>query len=162
VPLAALAFVVLVPLAILLGTAWLFGWKFQPVETGSMAPAMTVGSLAVVQPADPTRIGPGSIIVFVDGADPSRLVAHRVIRQLPGTPVTWETKGDANRASDSRPVPVASVRGVVGWSIPWLGTLVTTVRGVPAFLLLVALPLGILVVTELASWRRRQRVAVTP
>ena len=45
-PLVAFALVLLVPLTILLGTAWLFGWRFQPVDTGSMSPALRVGDLA--------------------------------------------------------------------------------------------------------------------
>lgn len=159
-PVATVGIVLLVPLAILLGTAWLFGWRFQPVETASMAPAIPTGALAVVQPADPARIVPGTMVVFVDRLDASRLVAHRVLRTLPGTPVRYETQGDANRTSDPLPVPVTAIRGVIAWTIPGLGTLVTAIRGWPAILLLVALPLAILVITEAhGSWRRRLRAA---
>ena len=147
------------PLAILLGTAWLFGWKFQPVETNSMAPAIPAGALAVVQPADPTRIGPGSTIVFLDQLDRTRLVAHRVVRALPGTPLRYETRGDANPVADPLPVPIASVRGVVGWTVPGLGSVVTALRGAPAVLLLVVLPLVVLVATEVDGLRRRRATA---
>jgi len=117
--------------------------------------ALGPGALAVVQPPDPTRIGPGTVIVFVDPLDRARLVAHRVVRVLPGTPLRFETRGDANLAADPLPVPVASVRGVVAWAIPGLGSVVIAFRGAPAVILLVVMPLGILVVTELDAIRRR-------
>jgi signal peptidase len=155
VPAAAVILAVLVPYAILLGTAWLFGWRFQPVETGSMAPAVPEGALAVVQPADPTRIGPGAIVTFADPFDPSRLVAHRIVRQLPGNPPHWQTKGDANREADPIPIQASAVQGVVAWSIPGLGSLVGVLRGAPAVVLLVGLPLGLLLVTEVRDRRQR-------
>ena len=161
-PAAALAVSVLLPLAILLGTAWLFGWRFQPVETGSMAPAMPVGALAVIQPADAGRILPGATIVFVDPLDGSRLVAHRVVRQLPGNPPRWETQGDANAEPDPTPVHAAAVRGVVGWVVPGLGAFVTTIRGAPAVILLVILPLVVLVATEVSERRKRERPVLDP
>ena len=154
-PLAVVALVLLVPLAILLGTAWLFGWKFQPVESGSMAPALPVGSLAVVQPADPSRIVPGATIVFLDPQDRTRLVAHRVVEVVGDASPRYRTRGDANPADDPYPVPVSNVQGIVAWTIPALGTAIGTVRGGPAVLLLVGLPLGLLLVTELAGLRRR-------
>jgi signal peptidase len=158
-PVAALGLAILVPLAILLGTAWLFGWKFQPVETGSMAPAIPAGSLAVVQPIDPPRISPGTTIVFVDPLDESHLVAHRVVRVLPGTPLRYQTKGDANLTEDPLPIPVTSVRGIVAWVVPGLGSIVSIVQGAPAVLLLVILPLAVLLVTEVLDHRRRPVVS---
>lgn len=156
-PATALGLAVLVPLAILLGTAWLFGWRFQPVETASMTPAITAGALAVVQPADPTRIGPGTTIVFADPQAPSRLVAHRVVRIVSAAPLRFETKGDANLAADPVSIPISSVTGTVGWTIPGLGSVVTAIRGIPMVLILVVLPLVILVLTETLDVRRRRR-----
>lgn len=155
-PLAALAIALLLPLTILLGTAWLFGWRFQPVQTGSMAPAMPAGALAVVQPVDPSRVAPGTIVVFTDPQDRSRLVAHRIIRQLPGEPPRYETKGDANLAADPFPVPVTDLQGIVGWNVPGLGAFVSTVSGGPAVVLLIGLPLLILALTEVDAYRRRR------
>ena len=83
-PVGAAAFAVMVPLAMLLGTAFLFGWKFQPIETGSMAPRYPAGSLAVVEPIDASDVEPGSTIVFEDPGSRGRLVAHRVVNVLPG------------------------------------------------------------------------------
>lgn len=156
-PAATLAVVGLLPLATLLVTAFLMGWRFQPIETGSMAPRYPAGSLAVVLPIDPAEVQPGSTIVFADPLDPSRLVAHRALQRLPGDPPSWRTRGDANPSEDALPVPARSIQGRVAWSIPGLGAVVTATRGAPAVLLLVVTPLTILVVTELRGRRRGGR-----
>jgi signal peptidase I len=156
-PVAALALALLLPLAILLGVGFLLGWRFQPIETASMAPRYPAGSLAVVVPVDPSEIQPGMTIVFEDPLYRDRLVAHRVVRKLPGDALAWETKGDANGESDLLPVHVTGIRGRVGWAIPGLGTAVSVLRGPPAVLLLVILPLALLALTEIADRRRRAR-----
>ncbi len=74
---------------------------------------------------------------------------------LPGDPPAWQTKGDANAEVDSLPVRASLVRGRVAWSIPGLGRVVTAVRGGPAVLLPVSVPLTLLVATELLERRRK-------
>lgn len=95
-------------------------------------------------------------IVFTDPQDPSRLIAHRAVKPLAGDPPTWQTKGDANAEVDSLPVHASMVRGRVAWSIPGLGSVVTAVRGGPAVVLLVGLPLALLAITELLDIRRKR------
>lgn len=155
-PVAALAIAVLLPLAVLLGSAFLMGMRFQPLESGSMEPRFPVGSLAVVQPIDAAEVEPGMTIVFTDPVDGSRLIAHRAVKQLPGDPPAWQTKGDANVDIDPLPVHASTVRGRVAWSIAGLGSVVTAVRGGPAVVLLVGVPLSLLVVTEAVDLRRRR------
>ena len=153
-PVAALVVALLLPLAILLGTAFLFGWRFQPIETNSMAPGYPAGSLAIVQPVEVGDIDSGMVIVFADPQDPSRLIVHRVVKELAGDSPAFKTKGDANAAADPFPVAAALVRGKVTWAVDGLGSFVTSVRGAPAIALLVVLPLVILVVTEVRDRRR--------
>lgn len=156
-PVAILGVALLLPVAIVMSVGLLLGWRFQPVETASMAPRYPAGSLAVVVPVDPTEVAPGMTIVFEDPLAPPRLVAHRVVRSVPGDTLAWETKGDANGDVDPLPVRPPALRGRVAWTIPGLGTAVTTLRGGPAVLLLVVLPLTVLAVTEIADRRRRTR-----
>ena len=154
-PIAILAIAVLLPVAILVGTGFLLGWKFQPIETGSMSPRYPAGSLAVIEPIDPAAVEPGMTIVFIDPLRADRLVAHRVVRQVPGDALAWETKGDANAESDPLPVHATAVQGRVGWVVPGVGSLVTALRGPQAVLLLVLLPLLVLAASELNERRSR-------
>jgi signal peptidase len=156
-PVAVVGVAILLPIAIVLGIGFLLGWTFQPIETESMAPRYPAGSLAVVQPIDPADVEPGMTIVFTDPLQPDRLVAHRVVRQLPGDALAWETKGDANAEADPLPVHATELRGRISWVIPGLGTVVTALRGPQGVLLLVGLPLIILVATEFSALRRSRR-----
>ncbi|MEX2246546.1 MAG: signal peptidase I [Dehalococcoidia bacterium] len=155
-PLAIAALAVLVPAAALVVVGFVLGWGFMPIETASMEPRYPAGSLAVVTPVDPSDVESGMTIVFEDPMNRERLVAHRVIRQLPGDSLAWETKGDANATSDPLPVHAPALRGRVAWTIAGIGSVVTALRGPQAVLLLVVLPLAILAWTEVAGWRRRR------
>jgi signal peptidase I len=156
-PVAAVGVALLVPVTVLLGTAFVMGWKFQPIETGSMAPRYPVGSLAIVEPIDPADVRAGMTVVFEDPLVRGRLVAHRVVKRLPGTSPTWETKGDANAERDPAPVHAHAVQGRVRWAIPGFGRVVSAVDRRLALLLLVGFPLAALLVTEAAARRRRRR-----
>jgi signal peptidase len=97
-------------------------------KTGSMAPAIPAGSLAIVReiPAADARVGQ---VVTVDR--PGRLpVTHRVVSvtsaradaATPGT-ATLVLKGDANPVNDPAPYTVPTVR-IVLWSAPGLARVV--------------------------------------
>jgi len=158
-PVAALVIAVLLPLAVLLGSAFLMGMRFQPIESGSMEPRYPMGSLAVVAPIDAAEVEPGMTIVFTDPLDQSRLIAHRAVKPLPGDPPAWQTKGDANAEVDPLPVHAGTVRGRIAWSIAGLGGVVTAVRGGPAVVILVGVPLTILLVTEILDVGRKRRTS---
>lgn len=154
-PVAALGVAVLMPLAVLLGVAFLMGWRFQAIETASMAPRYPSGSLAIVEPLDPADVRPGMTIVFEDPLQRGRLVAHRVVKRLPGESPAWATKGDANAENDAAPVHAAAVHGRVRWAVPEVGRFVSSLHGWMAIALLVGLPLLVLVIAELAALRRK-------
>lgn len=155
VPIAALAIAILLPLCVLLGTAFLAGWKFQPIKTGSMAPNYPAGSLAVVDPIDAALVEPGMVIVFEDPLVSGRLVAHRVVKRLPGDPPRWVTKGDANDANDPVPISASAIQGRARWAVPGAGRLVSAANGWVPVLVLVGLPLALLLATELRARSRR-------
>ncbi len=159
VPAAAFGIAVLAPVCALLGTAFLSGWKFQPIDTGSMAPLHPSGSLAVVEPLDASGVRPGMVVVFEDPISPGRLVAHRAVEPLPGTAPRWKTKGDANAEADPMPVGASAIRGRVRWTIPGAGSVVSGLQGWPAVLLLVGGPLALLLATEV---RRNRNRATSP
>lgn len=133
----------------------MMGWRFQPIETGSMEPRYPAGSLAVIEPLDPSDVRPGMTVVFEDPLDRDRIVAHRVVKRLTSGSSVWTTKGDANAEADPAPVHAAAIQGRVRWAIPEFGGLVTALHGWRAIGLLVGLPLLALVVTELAALHRR-------
>lgn len=123
--LAVVAMVIMIPAAALIVGVWLAGWQFAVVRTGSMAPGMPAGSLAVLSPVAPGDVDVGTVIEFTDAENGNRLVTHRVIevQRGEGGELFFQTKGDFNDAEDLYPVPAANVRGEVRWHVSGLGRL---------------------------------------
>jgi signal peptidase len=94
----------------------LFGWRSYVVLSGSMMPSLHVGDVVIAAPATAAGLTPGRIAVFADPAQPGRTIVHRVKRDLPDGSLV--TKGDANPAADSTPVPAADVRGEARLRLP--------------------------------------------
>lgn len=85
-------------------------------RTGSMAPTIPAGSVAVVRqvPAADIRVGD---VVTVD-RDPQLPVTHRVLTvDGTGAQRTITMQGDANASPDPAPYTVTTVRRVL-WSLP--------------------------------------------
>lgn len=96
--------------------AKLAGYDIYNIISGSMEPAIPIGSAILVRSVDPAALAPGEVIAFSrNGA----VVAHRVVEN----DVTITTKGDANEAADPMPVQYSSVIGRVEHSLPGVGGL---------------------------------------
>lgn len=149
----------LLPLTIFLVAIWLLGWQLQSVQSGSMSPTFSVGSLLVVGQVDPADVEPGMAITFEDPAAAGKLVTHRVVKVAPGQELAFVTKGDANAVADPVPVPARLVRGRVLWQVSQLGTLLDWLQWPRSFALLVVLPGIVLVWLE---WRARRRPVDQP
>lgn len=159
VPVAAVCLAILAPVAVAGVVLWFIGWRMQPVQSASMAPLYPRGSLVLVSPIDASEVRPGMVIVFLDPADRSRLVAHRVVSQVPGHVPAFRTRGDANLTDDPYPVYPDAIRGRVRWGITGLGTVVSALTSWWGSLLLIGVPAGTLIGTELYDYRRRRTTA---
>jgi signal peptidase len=157
--LAILTLTVLLPLTTFVVAVWLLGWQLQSVQSGSMQPTYPVGSLLVVEALDASRVEPGMPIVFEDPELPGRLVAHRVVSEVPGDQRMFTTQGDANANRDPFPVPARLIRGHVLWHINGLGSVLDWLQWPRSFVLLVVLPGTLLVIGETRSWMMRKRAA---
>ena len=95
----------------------LFGYEAYSVISGSMEPALPVGSVVYVEPAEVSQIHVGEIIAF---DDEGTVVTHRVIESRPQEGA-FITKGDANQSPDITPTPYWKLIGRVKLCIPLLG-----------------------------------------
>ncbi|GGJ82695.1 hypothetical protein GCM10010123_10430 [Pilimelia anulata] len=99
-----------------------FGWQTSVVISGSMSPAIRVGDVVATSPVAKDRVGDipkGTVILMDDPAQPGKLLLHRLVKhRKDGTLVT---KGDANKANDTTPVPRENVRGTARLRIPVVG-----------------------------------------
>ena len=97
----------------------LLGWHSTVVTSGSMSPLIPTGSIIVSSPVEPKTLRPGNVILFVDPADPARLISHRMVGADPQGKII--TRGDANRQADSTPLPTENVRGLGRLLVPYAG-----------------------------------------
>ncbi len=99
----------------------LFGYEAYSVISGSMEPAIPVGSVVYVKAAVPESVLEGEIIAFESGGS---VVTHRVTenRFVVGE---FVTRGDANAHEDLQTVPYAALIGRVTYHIPYIGMLLS-------------------------------------
>lgn len=102
------------------------GWVPLTILSGSMAPSMPAGSLAVVAPIDVDErenIPIGTVITYMPHPDSDELVTHRVIVRNTASngSVSYILKGDANDTADPAPVLPKQIRAEKKYSIPFAG-----------------------------------------
>lgn len=89
------------------------------VESGSMEPTLTVGSVIVSrQPRNPAALKAGDVVTFHTSA--GDVVTHRIIEVVAGESVSYRTKGDnlANSPDEELLAP-ERVIGVLVFKIPF-------------------------------------------
>lgn len=96
-----------------------FGYKEYVVVSGSMEPAVSVGSCILVRKVKETEISNGDIITYCLPHSET-VITHRVIRRNTLSD-GFVTKGDANDKEDAVSVPYSQVLGRVQLCIPLLG-----------------------------------------
>lgn len=133
-------------------TEYIQGIKSFVVQTGSMTPALPVGSVIYIQ----KELGykPGDMIAFKNAAD--QTVTHRVTGVGFRENVIYITKGDANKAIDADPVPADRVLGKVFFHIPQVGYLIEFLKMPQGFALAVILPTIAFILSEL--WAIKKEV----
>lgn len=140
------------------GLPRVMGWDLVVVLSGSMEPALPVGSVIFVRPVQPDTIQPGDIITYRVGGNEKSFVTHRVVEvQGAGSTIAFRTKGDANDNLDDGLVPAHAVKGQVWIVIPVVGYVAQEVRKPQGFLLLMGLPAVLIIAGELRSIVREVR-----
>lgn len=141
-----------------LTSAWLAGLRLDVVESESMAPTLHRNSLAVIAPVRTSSVEVGDVLSYRDATRGGRNMLHRVVEvhRVDGS-TYFETRGDANNASDSWLVSERYVDGRLTWRMRRLGAVVRAMRPTLARVPLVIVPLALLVISE---WRARRRASI--
>ena len=132
-----LAFAVLLTLS-----AFNLGMRTFVISSGSMSPAIPVGSVVFVRSAGEHHAG--DVITF--SSNGGGYITHRVyeVREEGGRTV-YITKGDANDGPDLNPVEEERVEGRVVFHIPAIGYITAFFRTWPGFILLLLCLVSLLV-----------------
>lgn len=107
--------------------------RLVPVLSNSMAPGMSIGSLAVTVPTPRSDIRVGDVIVFIDPDHPTIRIIHRIVHiygadeaskftNWKADELTASTKGDNNPTADPWTVTIsAPIIWRMVYSAPHLG-----------------------------------------
>jgi signal peptidase len=126
--------------------------RYEPVYTGSMEPAIPVGSVVVIKPVDPETLKVGDIICF-QLSEPTS-ITHRIINI---TNEGFITKGDANEDPDQWIVKKENVIGKAVFTIPFIGYIGYFVRTPIGFILLIIIPASLIIIIEIRNIAKELR-----
>lgn len=148
--------VVMVAVCLPLTVPRVFGYHIYSVVSGSMEPAIPIGSLLYIEKAQPEDMKEKDIIAFYGGQDAMAIITHRVVenRVLMGE---FITKGDANAAEDMDPVPYEDFIGKVRLSIPAVGGAAQAFTSTPGKIGAASLILLAVVLQVLGSMLEREK-----
>lgn len=104
----------------------LLGYELYAIVSGSMEPAIPVGSVVYAKQTSPEDIEAGDVIVFYGGHDSTTIITHRTVENHREEQELL-TKGDANEGNDMLPIAYHNLIGKVEQSIPLLGFLLPLV-----------------------------------
>jgi len=138
--------VLLMAVAVFIYLAPHIGWRADALLTGSMEPQLKVGSLVVTCPAEPETIAVGDIITFRPVTVGENLITHRVIDIGHNSPLSFQTKGDANRVPDPFTVPARNVVGKICFHAPYWGYATEFLKTPIGFMFAIVIP-GLIIIT---------------
>ena len=140
------------------GSALLGGKPTFNVLSGSMAPALEVGSVVIDERIPPLDARPGDMVTFPHPDNRRRLVTHRVKSvTVSGKTVSFVTKGDANPTAEHWNVGIRDEIGRVAYHAPKLGYLRAWAAAREGRLAAVGLVLAWGLAALFGIWRPRAR-----
>ncbi len=129
-------------------------FRVMIVQSGSMEPAIRVGSVVVVKSASEYRVG--DIITFGPYSKTKPPTTHRIVEIKDGN---YITKGDANNAPDMSAVSKRNVVGKVILDVPYVGYAVAAAKTPIGFAFIIIIPAAIIVYDEVRKiWAEIRRL----
>jgi signal peptidase len=141
---------------------FLAGYRPVVVYSGSMKPALSVGSLALVERVPSAQVRVGDVLTFADPNQPGRLVTHRVVETVerPEGGLAYRTKGDANTRRDPWAIALPEDAGRLAFDVPYVGYALWYAKTREARTALVLFLAGLVLTLLLrAIWRREDEPA---
>ncbi len=160
--LGSLIMLAVILLCLALAAPRLAGIKTFVVISGSMEPAIPVGSMVYSKAVDPKTLETGDVIVFYSSNAPQGggtgeviPVTHRVVlNDTTNGEIT--TKGDANEKNDISKVAYLNVEGKVIFHIPQMGYLAAPLSSMTGKIALALIILAGYLLTEVGSSLRKR------
>ncbi|WP_350350342.1 signal peptidase I [Microbacterium sp. A8/3-1] len=131
------------------------------ILTSSMSPAYPPGTLVVVRPAAVDELKVGDVVTVQLESGEETVVTHRIsaISYALDGDVEFETKGDANTAPDRELRLPVQIRGMLWYSLPYLGFLANALTGTDRQWIVTVIAIGLLgyaAAMFVSAWRSRR------
>lgn len=131
------------------------------ILTSSMSPAYPPGTLVVVRPAAVDELEVGDVVTVQLESGEETVVTHRIsaISYALDGDVEFETKGDANTAPDRELRMPVQIRGMLWYSLPYLGFLANALTGSDRQWIVTVIAIGLLGYAAgmfVSAWRSRR------
>ncbi|HSW84998.1 MAG TPA: signal peptidase I [Candidatus Saccharimonadales bacterium] len=125
------------------------GYRSLAVASGSMKPAIPIGSMVLVHRVPDNSLKVGDVITYTSLKDNKKTITHRIIKsyKLDGKVPAYVTKGDSNQYPDT-PIVAGMVKGKVVWHIPYLGHVMIWSKTWTGIAILVYLPALLIMLEE--------------
>lgn len=148
--------IVLILVCLPLTVPRVLGYQIYTVVSGSMEPAIPMGSLVYVKGLPPQEVEEEDVIAFYGAADGTSIITHRVVAN---SEIMKEfiTKGDANEVRDMNPVPYDNYIGKLMLTVPGAGKVVqifTSTEGKIAAASLIGLAVILQIIAAMISRKR--------
>jgi len=125
-------------------------YKLMIVQSGSMEPAIKLGSVVIVKPANDYKIG--DVISFGAVTKTKAPTTHRISDiKVENGKISYITKGDANDNPDQREVLKNEVMGKVLFDVPFIGYAVDFAKKPLGFSLIIIVPAAIIIIDEIKN-----------
>ncbi len=151
------AFVALAFVAVAANIKLPLGYRVLVVQSGSMEPAIPVGSVLLTKPtadfASPipiSRFLKGDVITYAIGKN--NFVSHRVVEVVEqNKQFFYQTKGDANKTADQKLIAENEVVGKSIFAAPYIGRFVNFAKTPLGYLLMIMIPSLYVILSEIWS-----------
>lgn len=126
------------------------GLKLYTIQSGSMEPAVHLGSLIVSKPINDYQ--EKDVITFTSEKNSKNTITHRLhqITTVDGQ-TKYITKGDANNVPESNPIEKEMILGKMIFSIPFLGFPVSFAKTKEGLIFLIIIPSVLIIYSELIN-----------
>lgn len=155
---ALYTFVILIGILLLI-TLFPIDGNFQVkiVSSGSMEPAVKVGSIVIIKPVSQYKVG--DIVTFGGKQDGEIPTTHRIVgERISDGRVVYSTKGDANEDNDPSEVKESDVVGKVLFSVPSVGYIINFARKPIGIILIILIPALFIIYDEVMKIVREIKI----
>jgi len=146
-----IAFIAVIAILLIVSVFPITGnYKLMIVQSGSMEPAIKLGSVVIVKPANDYKIG--DVISFGAVTKTKAPTTHRISDiKVENGKISYITKGDANDNPDQREVLKNEVMGKVLFDVPFIGYAVDFAKRPLGFSLIIIVPAALIIIDEIKN-----------